>query len=405
MNRQTIFLLLLTGFLAGFSAPSLAQETTPGSGDESSERTEESEEAYRRRMELEGARDSATYSDTSYSSQVEQEKIDKLPPESQKNIRDQITDIIIENGQWEPSDVLEDYPYQPTEAAKKDPALKEQEVEAWAEQVDKYHEREAAAFGAVRPPMPGDPGKPGGQGSEGADQQAGGPPGGAQPGQEGQQQQAGKNSTGSFDPSQSGQNRPEDEISTAGVSESALDFLRGKRGQAPVAGGGTQPTGTPGGSGTGGPEAAAQQAPALAGTGPDQQGQPEPTPQPAESTEPSNRAPDGSIPIEELDRLQGVANSQSATREPAEAEAQTQAQADTMAQLSEVTEPASETPPEQLAQVDQQAGESSDPSEQESETQQQQSSVELNLDTAGIIAIRDLEKLEGVEESEEEENP
>jgi len=404
MNRQMTLVLLLMGFLAGFSVPSWAQEKTSTSKDESSERTEESEEAYRRRMELEGARDSATYSDTSYSSQVEQEKIDKLPPESQKNIRDQITDIIIENGQWEPSDVLEDYPYEPTEAAQRDPALMEQEEEAWAEQVDKYHEREAAAFGAIRPPMPGDPGKPGGQGAEGEGQQAGGPPGGGQPGQEGQTQQAEKNSAGGFDPSLPA---PEDEASTAGVSESALDFLRGKRGQAPVASNGSQPQGTPGGPAVDGQETGAQQAPALAGNGQDQE-QAEAA-QAAESTESSSRAPDGSIPIEELDRLKGVATAQAVAQAQAQAQAQPQAEAqaraDATVQPSGDADSASEPPTEQLAQEEQQASDSSDPSQQESNARQQQASPDLNLETAGIIAIRDLEKLEGVEAIEEEDNP
>lgn len=391
MNRHATKLLLLMALLPGMYVQSWAQDKTTSTGEDASQRTEESEEAYRRRMELEGARDSATYSDTSYSSQVEQEKIDKLPPDSQKNIRDQITDIIIENGRWEPSDVLEDYPYQPTEAAEKDPALMEQEEEAWAEQVDKYHEREAAAFGAIRPPMPGEPGQPGDPGSEDTEQQAGGQPGS---GQQDQQKQAEAARAGGFDPSRSGERSPGDEVSTAGVSESALDFLRGKRGQTSPSGEGVQPQGSPTGSATDGQNPMAEQSPVLAGGGEHQQ-EPEAA-QPANAAEPSDRLADGSIPIEQLDHLKGVAGA------PAEQDA---APAEATPQPSANPEPASQAAEEQLAQS---TGQNSDPSaesQQESDAAQQQASPDINLDTAGIIAIRDLDKLEGVDEPEEEEKP
>jgi hypothetical protein len=358
-------------------------------------------------MELEGARESETYSDTSYSSQVEQEKIDKLPPESQKNIRDQITDIIIENDGWEPSDVLEDYPYEPTEAAKKDPALREQEQEAWAEQVDKYHEREAGAFGATRPPMPGDPGQPGSPGSPGSDQQAGGQPGGGQNGEEGESES--DNTAGGFNPGQSSPGSSEDEVSTAGVSQSALDFLRGQRGPATTPGG-SQPQGTPGGP-TEGQEPVGQQTPTLASGG-EESKEPEDGP----ATEPpgsSQRAPDGSIPIEQLGQLQGVASQPAPDSgappsgepdSPTETAQEALTQANNQPSSSDETQPENE-PQEQLAQSEAQATEQAEESQQQNDSRDQQDSPDLNLDTAGIIAIRDLDKLEGVEESEEEDQP
>ena len=57
----------------------------------------------------------------------QQEKIDKLPQESRDNIRDQLVDIIVEDGDWEPSDALKDYPYEPTAAARADPELMQRE--------------------------------------------------------------------------------------------------------------------------------------------------------------------------------------------------------------------------------------------------------------------------------------
>ena len=41
--------------------------------------------------------------------------------ESRDNIRDQLVDVIMENGEWEPKDALEEYPYQPTATAQSDP--------------------------------------------------------------------------------------------------------------------------------------------------------------------------------------------------------------------------------------------------------------------------------------------
>ena len=246
-----IFLLVLSATVyTGFAQ---AQDNTiPDDQGSTSERTEASEDAHRRRMELEGARDRDTFSNTTYTSQAGQEKIDKLPKESRDNIRDQLTDIIIENGQWEPFDALREYPYEPSEAAQEDPGLRDLELEAWAEQVEKYHQREARAYETNRPSVPGsdspqaarpggEPGQEqGGQGqsqseSEGEGEQQGESRGGEGESQgEGEQQSSrggSPSSASSYEPYQSRQNDDVDEISTAGVSESALDFLRAKQGQ------------------------------------------------------------------------------------------------------------------------------------------------------------------------------
>jgi len=363
-----------------------AQDNEPGTGerDESSEQVEESEEAYRRRMELEGARDQETFSNTSYSSQAKQQKIDKLPKESQKNIRDQITDVIIESDEWEPSDVLKEYPYDATEAARKDPELREQEEEAWAEQVEKYHEREAAAFGATRPPMPGSGQQQAGTGSNGEGQQPGEQGSGNEGAGEGgdQASEDGSGSAGSYEPYQSRSQSDDDEMSTAGVSESALDFIRGKQGQAPnLAGNGTEQQ---------------DQAPSLAGSGTEQQDDSED--QSPESADDQEQAPDGSLPIEQLEQLQGV----SAQSSPGQADTSPPSAENQQAQAADAaaTETAS-AEQEQTAQESQEAQQS----QQETMAQEQQASPELDLSTPGIIAIRDLEKLEGVEETQEEEQP
>ena len=234
-----VYTLCFASMLAWVSIPSgFAQESEPPEDEDgSSEQVEQRDDAFRRQMELEDARArDRTYVDSTYGQKTELEKIDKLPEESRDNIRDQLVDVIMENGDWEPKDVLEEYPYAPSVAAQSDPELKEQEQEAWDEQIEKYHEREAAAFGAQRGPVPG-PGNPtgqeGGEQGDGSQQgQQGGEQGSDQGGQDGSGDgESGEGTEGTYEPYQSSSKSSEDEVSTAGVSESALDFLRGSQGQ------------------------------------------------------------------------------------------------------------------------------------------------------------------------------
>ncbi|MBT8049445.1 MAG: hypothetical protein HKO99_05770 [Xanthomonadales bacterium] len=218
---------LLVFLLGIFWLPlALAQEAEPAEdADDSSDQVEQRDDSYRRQMELEDARArDRSYIDNTYTPSGDLEKIDKLPEESRENIRDQLVDVIMENGEWEPSDALEEYPYQPTAAAQADAELMEQEQEAWDEQIEKYHKREAAAFGSYRGPVPG-PGNPTGQ--EGGQQ--GGEQGSGQEGQDSGQGADGSGSAGTYQPYEPNSSSSEDETSTAGVSESALDFLRSGR--------------------------------------------------------------------------------------------------------------------------------------------------------------------------------
>ena len=248
MNR--IILLAISSAL--YVGAAQAQDSTSSS--DQAEQAEAREDAYRKSMELEGSRDQETFSNTTYTAQTKQEKIDKLPKESRDNIREQLTDVIIENGQWEPFDALREYPYEPSETAQEDPGLREREKEAWDEQMEKYHKREAIAFGASRPSMPGSDSRQAGGSPDASGQQQseqGAPEGeelnqgeSEQQGQgqdgEGQSQADGgqqgsegsnSDSASSSNPYQPQQSDDTDEISTAGVSESALDFLREKQGQ------------------------------------------------------------------------------------------------------------------------------------------------------------------------------
>jgi hypothetical protein len=321
-----------------------AQETEPvGDQDGSSERVEQTDEAFRRQMELEDARSKdRTYVDTTYTEKIDQEKIDKLPEGSRDNIRDQLVDVIMENGDWEPKDALEEYPYQPSAEAQSDAELEEQEQEAWDEQIQKYHEREAAAFGSHKGPVPG-PGNPTGQeggeqgeGSQGQQGQQGGEQGSGQGGRDGERD---ANTAGTYQPGASGS---EDETSTAGVSESALDFLKSGR------------TGSQ------------QQNPASSS---DMQAQAQAQAQAQQAQAQSE-------------------DSQQDSREQLADQSQQQAPEQEQAQSEESQQDSQE-------QVAEQSPQQTPEQEQTEQEEQQASQQDIPLDTRGIIPIQDLDKLEG----------
>ena len=51
------------------------------------------------------------------------QKLDKLPEESQKHLRNQLREIIVQGDPWQPGDEETEYPYTPSEAAGHNPAL------------------------------------------------------------------------------------------------------------------------------------------------------------------------------------------------------------------------------------------------------------------------------------------
>ena len=305
LPKTVFFLLLLLAAPAVFGQEAQTDEPV----DETSEEVEQRDDSYRRQMELEDARSAdRTYIDSTYTDKANLEKIDKLPKESRENIRDQLVDVIVENGDWEPSDALEEYPYEPSEAARSDSDLAQREQEAWDEQIEKYHEREAAAFGAYRGPVPG-PGNPTGQqgGQPGGSQQAqqGGGQGGGQGGQGGSG--GGNNgSAGPYQPYEPSSRNSENQISTEGVSESALDFLRGGQGQQAPPPGQQQAQAAPAGQTQ---QDTARELQTQAQAAPPQAPSSEESPteqapeQVPETVQPDTR---GIIPIEDLDKLEGT---------------------------------------------------------------------------------------------------
>jgi hypothetical protein len=70
--------------------------------------------------------------------------LDALPEDSQKHLRGQLREVIVENGPWTPEEADTSYPYVPSEEAQKNGTLEKREQTAWGEMVAEYHEREAA---------------------------------------------------------------------------------------------------------------------------------------------------------------------------------------------------------------------------------------------------------------------
>jgi hypothetical protein len=236
MTRLLLIPLLITLATLAIAPRLPAQDTAsdPNAAPADSQQVEESDEAFRRRMELEDARHrDPAYVDPQDGYQRQLEKIDRLPEASRDNIREQLIDIILENGEWSPEDARREYPYRPSAAAREDAALASREQEAWDEQIEKYHAREAAAFGAYRGPAsgPGNPdGAEGGAESSGDGGEAGA--GQGQGGQQGESDQAGSaGAAGTYEPYRSDHQAANDAASTAGVSESALEYLRGRQAQ------------------------------------------------------------------------------------------------------------------------------------------------------------------------------
>jgi len=284
--------------LAGHSGMTAFAQDTQVSGDQdgSSQAVEESDEAYRRRMELEDARDrDPTYTDPPDDYRREMEKIDKLPSDSRENIRDQLIDIIVDNPEWEPEDALEEYPYEPTAAAMADAELMQQEQEAWQEQIEKYHAREAAAYGAYRGPTAG-PGNPrGGEGDSAGEGSSGDQGNSGQGGQAGAQGNGSTSadSAGTYQPYESQSEQSDDAVSTRGVSESALDFLLNRQP------GAQQSTGP----GQDDPRAAERQ---QAMDAPSVEAQPSGSPSESPSDSEAEPAQRGILAIEDLDKMEGT---------------------------------------------------------------------------------------------------
>ena len=252
---------MILGLVLGlaFVQPVFAGDEPEAAAD-ASEQVDESEENYRRRMELREQRfNEKPRVDTTYAPQISEGKLDALPPESREHVKQQMRDMIIESRQWKPGDDFSAYPYEPSEAAKTDSALLQLEREAWAEQLQRYQEREAAAYANATGSEAGqgEQGSQAGEGRQAAQGQSGNTASDSagRPGDSAQQQQS---ASAAQSQAWTQQERPVPELSAAGVSESALSFVQGQQRQSETA--------AQAGADTGSPEQAAEGEAASAAT-------------------------------------------------------------------------------------------------------------------------------------------
>lgn len=161
--------------------------------DDPSRETDVSEDNYRRFMELNDIRlERPAFPTPAAPTGTGIQKLDQLPEESQKHLRNQLRGIILARGAWTPEERQQGYGFVPSPAAREDAQLLRQEVEAWAELVSEYHDREAAIYaGSGGAQSPGVPGEFGGASQPGQPGQAS-PPGAGEQGQQ-SAQAAGEN--------------------------------------------------------------------------------------------------------------------------------------------------------------------------------------------------------------------
>ena len=237
VSSSILALFLLT-------SPLIAQENEPppspaAVGEESAsvdpdspagQEVEINEDNYRQFMELKDAmRQRDIIPENVFKPGSGLQKLDKLPEESQKHLRNQLREIIVQGDPWQPGDRETEYPYTPSAAAGTDPALEKQELEAWGELVDSYHDRESQIYEnssgsqAARGSEQGSSSNPqNGTGQPGSKSQNSEGSQGQQAGQEGNPDQTAGEGTfsvnGSSDPNAK---------NTAGVSQNAMEFLQG----------------------------------------------------------------------------------------------------------------------------------------------------------------------------------
>jgi hypothetical protein len=220
----SVFLYTPTAFTQDAEQSSSKDTNVPAS-----QEVEINEDNYRQFMELKNARQQRNIlPEDAFKPNAGLQKLDKLPEESQKHLRNQLREIIVQGDEWQPGDEGKHYPYVPSEAASTNPELQKQEAEAWGELVDSYHRREAEIYensarsqAAMAPDGAANGGSNTGSGSpgDGTGQAGAG-------GEESRESRAEKSSTAdSYSPSAS--NDP-NARNTGGVSQNAMEFLKGQ---------------------------------------------------------------------------------------------------------------------------------------------------------------------------------
>ncbi len=203
---------------------------TPEEPSESSSReVDVSEDTYRHFMELKDVqRERDFIPETVFQPKGNLQKIDELPEDSQKHLRNQLREVILQGEQWKPGDEQVDHPYTPSEAARTNQSLQKLEAEAWAELLGEYHQREAEIYAnSTRSNSATASATNQGEGSDHGEDADNGKGDGKNAGdQASQEQNMGRESTAvdGYSPNASAASNSS---ATVGISQNALEFLTG----------------------------------------------------------------------------------------------------------------------------------------------------------------------------------
>jgi len=242
MKRQIQITALLSFLVLVFSPPVFSQdedssvstetesEQTPAENTEvpTAQEVEINEDNYRQFMELRDARQQRNVMpEDAFKPGSGLQSLDDLPEDSQKHLRNQLREIILEGDQWQPGDEATEYPYTPSEAAGSNSPLEKQEKEAWGELVDGYHQREAEIY--ANSARSGAASAAGSHGSgTGKSQEKGAQDGGGEQSAQGEQsnQQSSSDQAGNEGSYSPGGSNDPNAKSTEGVSQNAMEFLK-----------------------------------------------------------------------------------------------------------------------------------------------------------------------------------
>ncbi len=145
---RTLITLLL---LLIMSVAAQAQDGNAAIADDPSRETDVSEDNYRRFMELRDLRvERPAFPSATLNQPAAPQKLTALPEAAQRHLRDQLRSIILESPPWTPAAMEQSYAYVPSQGARRNPALQNDEAEAWEELVAAYHAREATQFAAAQ---------------------------------------------------------------------------------------------------------------------------------------------------------------------------------------------------------------------------------------------------------------
>jgi hypothetical protein len=225
--RAACLLIACMVIAPGFAQEQDSEKENSQAGNSSTE-TEVSEDNYRRFMELKSQPGERSLPTSAFVKPPTLEKMQGLPEESQKHLRNELREVILENGQWSPEQSENTYPYHPSEAAEKNGKLQDKENEAWDELVSEYHEREADIYAhsaraqAASMPSGDQQTQANQQGAAGAGQMT------ESDGQsEGESQQS--STTASIAAAEAAESTSEsaNNVESKGVSQNAFEFLQG----------------------------------------------------------------------------------------------------------------------------------------------------------------------------------